>query len=173
MSFDRLGARCSGARFPEAKQKPARDNPGRPVFVPSGPPTRLAETPASVERSSQQVRAPHVGHCSDSSNSAASGCAKRCARTAPLSRSRTSPCAPGRRPVRERIAARPRCCCRRVWALCSSCATRVPDERGGPMRPRVAFASTVRMPRGASREGACDPASGAFAARLAGLRVPR
>jgi hypothetical protein len=32
-----------------------------------------AETPASVERGSQQVPAPRVGRCSDSSNSIASG----------------------------------------------------------------------------------------------------
>jgi hypothetical protein len=50
-----------------------------------------AETPASVETSSQQIRAPRVGRCSDSSDSAANGRAKRCARTAPLPRSRSLP----------------------------------------------------------------------------------
>ena len=47
-----------------------------------------AEMPAPTERSSQQVRAPGVGRCSDSSDSAATGCAERCARTAPVPRRR-------------------------------------------------------------------------------------
>ena len=65
-----------------------------------------AETPASVERSSQQVRAPRAGRCSDSSDSAASGRARRCARTAPLPEAGLSPGAPGRRPKRERRPSR-------------------------------------------------------------------
>ena len=50
-----------------------------------------AATPASVEGNSQQVPAPRVCRCSESSDSAASGRSKRCARTAPLPRSRSLP----------------------------------------------------------------------------------
>jgi hypothetical protein len=66
---------------------------GLSQFVPSGREWRTDGAPASVERRSQQVPAPRVGHCSDSSNSAASGDGNRCARTGRLPRSRSvAPC---------------------------------------------------------------------------------
>ena len=50
-----------------------------------------AEMPASWKGAASSFAAPRVGRCSDSSNPAASGCAKRCPRTAPSPRSRRLP----------------------------------------------------------------------------------
>ena len=55
---------------------------------------------AAFASTRQSGRAPW--RCCYSSDSAASGRAKRCARTAPLPRSRRPPCAPGRRRLRAR-----------------------------------------------------------------------
>ena len=101
MGLNRAGGGAAFPQMQEPRGSPSRSR-GRLQLVASERELRTVETPGSVERSSHQVRAPHGGHCSDSSHSAANGRAKRCARTAPLPRSRSSPCAPGRRPMRER-----------------------------------------------------------------------
>ena len=103
-----------------------------------------AETPTSVERSSQQVRAPRVGRCSDSSISTASGRPNTCAKTAPLPRS-SSPT------VRS---------CSSSMANVSRASAAAPAHRG--MRKPLGACSASG--RGFSRD-ACDAAEADVAGR--------
>jgi hypothetical protein len=59
------------------------------IVVPSGRERRAGADARIVKRSCQQVRAARLGRCSDSSISTASGRSNRCAKTAPLPRSRS------------------------------------------------------------------------------------
>jgi hypothetical protein len=84
----RLNDRCSRARDPPRLVRPAL-RPSAAPTPPTGPHCRIH----AKGMVNEQAR-------SRSSKSAASGRATRCARTAPLPRSRSSPCAPARRPER-------------------------------------------------------------------------
>jgi hypothetical protein len=96
--------RCAGApcaevwtpAFPGRKQACTHGSPALVPVVQSERELRTGLAPASVGKEQPAMFAPLApGDCSDSSDSAASAHAERCASTVPSPRSRRLPCAPG------------------------------------------------------------------------------